>query len=136
MQAVIAEDAVVQPSAEAASPATTRSNKDDADEELQQHYAIPDHVLTPTLAEIYFQQGQSLVAMRIYARLLHQNPDNDKLKSRLEEIKQIIASAAMESDGGNRQAQQHQKQLLTRGVKPLAGVRIKKEIKAKLKDKN
>jgi hypothetical protein len=135
MQAVVAED-TVQPSADSVPLAIARSDKDDADEELQQHYAIPDHVLTPTLAEIYFQQGQSLVAMRIYARLLHQNPDNDKLKRRLEEIKQIIADADAQPEGGSRSAPQHQKPLSARGVKPLAGVRIKKEIKAKLKDKN
>jgi len=135
LQTVVAVD-TVQPVADAVPLAIARPDKDDADEELQQHYAIPDHVLTPTLAEIYFQQGQSLVAMRIYARLLHQNPDNDKLKRRLEEIKQIIADADEQPDGGSRSAQQHQKPLSARGVKPLAGVRIKKEIKAKLKDKN
>jgi hypothetical protein len=51
-------------------------------------YEIPDHVLTPTLADIYYQQGQYTLAHQIYSRLLEKEPENDKLRSRLDEIQE------------------------------------------------
>jgi tetratricopeptide (TPR) repeat protein len=53
--------------------------------------SIPDHVLTPTLADIYFQQGQPNLAVQIYSRLLEKDPDNEKISKRLETIKNFIA---------------------------------------------
>ena len=40
----------------------------------RQTYSIPDHVLTPTLADIYYQQGQPRLALEIYRRLLEAIP--------------------------------------------------------------
>ena len=71
--------------------------------------------------------------MHIYTRLLHRDPDNARLISRLQEIKTHIAAEA-ELDGSSKQAGTRQKP--AQNPRPLAGVRIKKEIKAKLKDKN
>lgn len=52
--------------------------------------SIPDHVLTPTLADIYYQQNQPDLAAQIYERLLERDPDNDKLSARVKEIRQAI----------------------------------------------
>lgn len=107
---------------------------DEIAQEKRQQYSIPDHVLTPTLAEIYLQQGQTQVAIQIYVRLLIRDPANTRLSLRLEEIKQITAAEESDPFGNTKQAAVHSKSLQDK--RPLAGVRIKKEIKAKLKDKN
>jgi tetratricopeptide (TPR) repeat protein len=107
--------------------------------------SIPDHVLTPTLADIYFQQGQSRLAVQIYTRLLQRDPDNEKIARRLEEITTSIAS-------GLAPLPPEEKGIPTgstvpnvfptppkrtraakgkSGGKPLSGVRIKKNIKKK-----
>jgi len=53
--------------------------------------SIPDHVLTPTLADIYFQQGQAELAIQIYKRLLNIDPENDRIVQRIDEIESTIA---------------------------------------------
>ena len=66
-------------------------------------YSIPDHVLTPTLADIYFQQGQPNLAVQIYSRLLERDPDNEKIARRLDEIKKCISDgSAPDAAGGRR----------------------------------
>jgi hypothetical protein len=52
---------------------------------------LPDHVLTPTLADLYFQQGQASLALNIYRRLLAKNGDNEKIWKRVAEIEKAIA---------------------------------------------
>jgi hypothetical protein len=51
-------------------------------------YDIPDHVLTPTLADLYFQQGQAQLSLSMYERLLQKDGANQKFK----DIKKVIAS--------------------------------------------
>ncbi len=111
--------------------------------------AIPDHVLTPTLADIYFQQGQPHLAVQIYERLLQKDPENDKIVKRLEKIKQVIADnplmyspvpdAPKVSEAPEKTAvrQPSKKPAPSKSgrkkpgaiPKPLAGVRIKKKRK-------
>lgn len=57
---------------------------------------IPDHVLTPTLADIYYQQGQILLAVQIYQRLLKRDPDNEKIARRLTMIEAEVPALAPE----------------------------------------
>jgi tetratricopeptide (TPR) repeat protein len=52
--------------------------------------AIPDHVITPTLADIYYQQGQPRLALQIYRRILDRDPDNPRIVSRIAEIENAI----------------------------------------------
>jgi hypothetical protein len=122
----------------------------DANEGTQ--FSIPDHVLTPTLADIYYQQGQPKLALQIYNRLLEADPDNDKLAKRTREIKDFIASqeageTQIIDDGrkdssslrpvpakGKGPAQRASGRGKTDGGrKPLAGVRIKKAFKSRIK---
>jgi tetratricopeptide (TPR) repeat protein len=104
-------------------------------------YSIPDHVLTPTLADIYFQQGQPRLAVQIYERLLRKDPDNERIARRIEEIKKLIAlmpeppaevKNAAKKPAPKTQLPRSGKSSTT--PKPLAGVRIKKNLKKKPKN--
>jgi hypothetical protein len=56
--------------------------------------AIPDHVLTPTLADIYYHQGQPQLALHIFRRLLQLHPDSARIASRLADIEAGLAVQA------------------------------------------
>jgi tetratricopeptide (TPR) repeat protein len=111
-------------------------------------YTIPDHVLTPTLADIYFQQGQFQLALQIYSRLFEKDPDNDKIQSRIIEIKTCIEQNHFENvdmRGNHGKVDQKplartttKENLLKNDSRPLAGVRIskKKKIKREQRKKN
>jgi len=123
---------------------TVLNAQDDSD----RPYSIPDHVLTPTLADIYFQQGQPNLAVQIYSRLLERDPDNEKIARRLEEITKCISEGRAPAppeeipmDSAAKKVptsdQKHSRKPRTnkaqQGHKPLEGVRIKKEIRNKRK---
>jgi pilus assembly protein FimV len=106
--------------------------------------AIPDHVLTPTLADIYFQQGQPHLAVQIYSRLLQKDPENEKIAQRLEIIKKCIADnpqvppipappsiekAAAPKPDKKPSSHKRSRKKAPAIPKPLAGVRIKKRKK-------
>ncbi len=105
--------------------------------------SIPDHVLTPTLADIYFQQGQPYLAVQIYKRLLERDPDNDRMAERIEEIEkdikereeqQELATLAGEAQVTRKRGRPKKKE--DEGKKrPLKGVRIKKKVKARINKK-
>jgi len=44
-------------------------------------------IISPTLGEIYFAQGQYSKAIRVYKMLLENEPDNEKYRQKLEELK-------------------------------------------------
>jgi tetratricopeptide (TPR) repeat protein len=44
-------------------------------------------IATPTLAELYYSQGQIEEAVRTYERVLAENPDDHRARARLEELK-------------------------------------------------
>lgn len=108
---------------------------------------IPDHVLTPTLADIYFQQGQASLAVGIYKRLLVKNPENIKIEERIEEIEEYIRkSMEIEEDEPLNEASEEKnvprkksarkktstKKTTSKAGKPLKGVKIKKKIKERI----
>lgn len=121
-------------------------------DERDKPYSIPDHVLTPTLADIYYQQGQYQLALQIYSRLLEKDPDNIKLQDRLDEIKQQLTVNVHENPESIEETPDEIDNLqrtkyfsegiakTTRGKKkspetekPLSGVRIKKTKKSSKK---
>ena len=58
-------------------------------------------IATPTLAEVYFDQGQIERAMVIYEKIIEKNPDDQKSKERLSELRIAIETtgeAAAEKD--------------------------------------
>ena len=105
-------------------------------------YSIPDHVLTPTLADIYFQQGQPNLAVQIYSRLLERDPDNEKIARRLDEIKKCIlesrvpvppaAAGKAVPKSESKPSRRPRTKKTKAGHKPLEGVHIKKDIKNKI----
>jgi tetratricopeptide (TPR) repeat protein len=119
---------------------------EDPDAEQTQAYSIPDHVLTPTLADIYFQQGQPQLALQIYRRLLSADPDNERMAQRIAEIERGIATQEVEETVAMEHARKitgapegpaapllEKKPKKSGKSRPLAGVRIKRKFKAKRK---
>lgn len=117
---------------------TENSNEETDDKDRP--YSIPDHVLTPTLADIYFQQGQLQLAVQIYSRLLDKDPDNDKLRERLEEIQKSLLAQESQNEGqktfeetteplSKNLTNNKQKKKTSDTDRPLAGVRLKKAVK-------
>jgi len=97
-------------------------------------YSIPDHVLTPTLADIYYQQGQHDLAIQIYKRLLSRDPDNENLQQKLNQLLDSSADIAgnnpppvtrttKKTTSANSPAKKRKNLVDNR---PLAGVRLKK----------
>jgi tetratricopeptide (TPR) repeat protein len=119
-------------------------------DESDKPFSIPDHVLTPTLADIYYQQGQLQLAVQIYSRLLEKDPDNQKLSERLEDIQSKIALQKDETPVENSHKRKEmienvkqvsgiiksvpQKKKATGIERPLSGVRIKKGKKPRKPD--
>ncbi|NLE00982.1 MAG: tetratricopeptide repeat protein, partial [Fibrobacter sp.] len=110
---------------------TTMTDEDDLS---AKPYSIPDHVLTPTLADIYYQQGQYDLAIQIYSRLLEKDPENDTIRIRLQSIQESFE----QSNSGTRTPLHTQSEKADPPLKkrkppvdnrPLAGVRIKKKPK-------
>ena len=50
---------------------------------------MDDSLNTRTLADIYMEQGVYDKALEIYSDLAKKNPDNEDIKSRLEEVKKL-----------------------------------------------
>jgi tetratricopeptide (TPR) repeat protein len=115
-------------------PANQKSEEQSSSENEQgQAYSIPDHVLTPTLADIYFQQGQPQMAVEIYERLLKKDPDNVRITGRIDEIKKYIEQTGWQPEVKEKKTRkqatvnvQPRSRKSAVKPKPLAGVRIKK----------
>ena len=81
------------------------STKSEEQEVLQGAPALdegPPEIATPTLAEIYFEQGQIDEAIDTYEIIVAQNPEDESSRGRLEELKGMIsAQSATEEEGRN-----------------------------------
>ncbi|MFP4681123.1 MAG: hypothetical protein ACLFQB_11660, partial [Chitinispirillaceae bacterium] len=118
---------------------------DDRDEP----FSLPDHVLTPTLADIYFQQGQPRLALQIYERLAQKDPDDGSISQKTKEIRDHIEHSeenelpqsvpekkpskktvkkSSRTQSGSTSATRKKKRS-EKDNRPLAGVRIKKKPK-------
>lgn len=47
-------------------------------------------ILSPTLADIYFEQGHIEKALEVYARLMKRNPDNELYKKRFKALQKEL----------------------------------------------
>jgi len=56
-------------------------------------------IVTPTLAEIYFNQGQIQEAISTYEKILEQEPQNPQASGRLEELKTLLATGQVPEEG-------------------------------------
>jgi hypothetical protein len=114
-------------------------------------------VITPTLADIYFQQGQIQLSLQIYDRLLEREPDNNKIAKRITEIRSMLERGEIpeqkpvagirqekvrserERSAGESPTQKSRKKKKSASAevsdsRPLAGVRIKKRYKQAMKN--
>ncbi|MDR0330317.1 MAG: tetratricopeptide repeat protein [Chitinispirillales bacterium] len=118
-------------------------------------FDLPDHVLTSTLADIYYQQGQPQLALHIYERLASRDPSDTRLLDKIDEIKGLLLQSG---EGGyeppltvgtppekaNAASSERKKKGAggkaaggkaagdgAAGARPLAGVRIKKDAPTK-----
>ncbi|MBN1982919.1 MAG: hypothetical protein JW795_15415 [Chitinivibrionales bacterium] len=60
--------------------------------------AIPEHVMTPTLARIYYQQGQAQIALYIYRKLLQRAPSDARIITSITEVEQFLKEQKAASD--------------------------------------
>lgn len=58
-----------------------------------------DVVPTPTLAEIFFNQGALEEAIKVYQQVVEASPDDEKSKMRLNELKQMGVAEVQETAG-------------------------------------
>lgn len=127
-------------------------------DERDKPFDIPDDVITPTLADIYFQQGLIRLSLQMYNRLLERDPGNDKIAERIAEIRSVLeggegseqklpAKARGDITGDNKREMtddessagrpRERRKTASNKVaddRPLAGVRIKKRYKQKIKN--
>ncbi|MDR2578449.1 MAG: hypothetical protein LBC70_06535 [Chitinispirillales bacterium] len=102
-------------------------------------FDLPDHVLTSTLADIYYQQGQPRLALHIYERLALRDPEDTRLQDKIEDIKDallqtdpgdgVFDSEVSESEKADGASSGRKKKgaVAKDDRRPLAGVRIKKK---------
>lgn len=111
-------------------------------DERDEPFSLPDHVLTPTLADIYFQQGQPKLALQIYERLAQRDPDDSSIQSKIVEIRDSIEHSDTEQNAPTvkdipeekpsepkkrTSSGKKRKRKTDKDSRPLAGVRIKKK---------
>jgi tetratricopeptide (TPR) repeat protein len=109
-------------------------------------FDLPDDVLTSTLADIYYQQGQPQLALHIYERLVLRDPSDARLVYKAEEIRGELrllgeggalavapppAAIKPEKTPAASSGRKKKGAAAREDVRPLAGVRIKKSTPAK-----
>jgi tetratricopeptide (TPR) repeat protein len=57
-------------------------------------------VATPTLGEVFFSQGLIYEAIHVYEKIVEQNPDDERAKTRLEELKSVLTGEYFPADQG------------------------------------
>jgi tetratricopeptide (TPR) repeat protein len=72
----------------------------------------PPEIATPTLAEIYFQQGQIDEAINTYGIIVAQDPEDESSKRRLEELKTMIAEQSAVEEKGLDEVRQKKERMI------------------------
>jgi hypothetical protein len=143
--------------AESSEPARIDVGADVADSEVDERdtpFDLPDHVLTPTLADIYLQQGQPRLALHIYERLALRDPGDERFAEKIQNIhdillqlpepepppvppvKKSVTKKAEKTTGTKAAAERKKKGAESKeDRRPLAGVRIKKKDSSTSKSK-
>ena len=93
---------------------------------------LPDHILTPTFAQIYLEQGQPYLAKQIYERLMMQDGGNEEFAEKIEEIDDIIERMKKGEHISFETLDFSPEKSMKRSLK---GKRIKKEIREALIEK-
>ena len=82
----------------------------------------PD-MATPTLAEIYFEQGQIEQAIDTYQMIVAQNPEDESSKERLEELRTMIAEKRAVAEKQRDEARQKKEKMIAILESWLANIR-------------
>ena len=69
-------------------------------------------VATPTLGEVFFSQGLIHEAIHVYEKVVEQNPDDERSKTRLEELRSALAGEYVPVDQGVDRTKQKKEKLL------------------------
>jgi tetratricopeptide (TPR) repeat protein len=102
-------------------------------EEVAEEISVPpteedlSEIATPTLAEIYFDQGQLKEAVATYENIVAENPDNDRFRQRLDELKAMIPAEKKEEDKEESRVKNSKEKMLTILEAWLANIREKSE---------
>lgn len=86
--------------------------------------ALPE-IATPTLAEVYFSQGQLQEAINTYEKVVAQNPEAEQLRHRLGELKAMISLPAslMTEDEASLRVRENREKLIAHLEKWRAQIR-------------
>ncbi|RJR47637.1 MAG: hypothetical protein C4576_09255 [Desulfobacteraceae bacterium] len=77
-------------------------------------FSVPE-IATPTLAEVYFAQGQIEEAIATYQKVVDRNPDAERSRNRLEELKAMNSALDQEQEvGGEEEPLRSKKEKLIR----------------------
>jgi tetratricopeptide (TPR) repeat protein len=83
----------------------------------------PPEIATPTLAQIYFEQGQIEEAINTYEMIIAQNPEDESSKRRLEELQAMIAEEKAAEEKGLDQVRQKKEKMIAILESWLANIR-------------
>ena len=70
-------------------------------------------IATPTLAEVYFSQGQVQEAVITYEKVVAQNPEDERSRKRLDELKFSMAPESSSEDKDVDKVRQKKKKMIT-----------------------
>ena len=87
----------------------------EAQEVVQEAPALEEEqpeIATPTLAEIYFEQGQIEEAIDTYEIIVAQHPEDEPSRSRLEELKSMIAEQSAIEEKQRDQVRERKEKLI------------------------
>ena len=84
--------------------------------------ASPD-IATPTLAEIYFDQGQLKRAIETYEKVIAGNPENPSILKRLDELRDMIGQDRADEDRDAERLRQQKIKMISVLEGWLAGIR-------------
>ncbi len=83
----------------------------------------PPEIATPTLAQIYFEQGQIEEAINTYEMIIAQNPGDESSKRRLEELQTMIAEEKAAEEKGLDEVRQKKEKMIAILESWLANIR-------------
>ena len=86
---------------------------------------VRPQITTPTLAEIYVDQGQIHDALEIYERVVAQNPEDERSKQRLAELKTMSDEGRASDDRGIDGIREKKQKMISILETWLAGIREK-----------
>lgn len=96
--------------------------EEEAPRPVQRETDLPD-IATPTLAEIYFDQGRIKEALETYEKVISQRPDDNKSRQRLDELKAIMAQGPVTEDMEEDRVRQKKEKMIALLESWLAGIR-------------